>query len=530
MTSVVARVPPEWRYALAALITGTVLTAGVTALLVRADADLAGEALEGRAERLAGEIQRVVEGHTAVLYGIRSLHLTDGALSRATFHRFVIDGGLLDRYPGAQAFEVAREVHETEVGALEAEVRVDTSLDPGGYPSFTVHPARAGEIRWVVDLIEPMASNAQAFGLDLGAEAERRAALLDARDHDEPRTTGPIRLVQEPTDQIGLLVVLPIYDGAALPDDVFERRRSTTGFALVVYRAGDMLAGVSQSNDDIAFVIEDVGRTGDDAARLLHASGVEAGPSAAVRFPVHGRIWSLRVSGLPRPTQPWVFPVFGGLATVVLAAFVYHLAATRRQATARARVLAASDAQRRRLERDLHDGAQQRLLSVSLLLARAGAGRAGSEVIRTARERIDESLRELRELARGLHPATVTDHGLTMAIEQLAGRSPVPVRLDLDPHEEPPTQVAVTAYYLVSEALANVARHARASQVTIGLRRRDERLVLVVRDDGIGGASVLRGTGLQGLVDRADAVGGKLTITSPPGGGTVLEVVLPCGS
>lgn len=521
---------PEWRYAAAVLMVGTLLTVAVTAGLARAAEDLHAQALQRRTDRLAAEVARVVDGHTAVLYGIRSLHLTTGGLTRADFHRFVIDGGLLQRYPGAQAFEVAREVTAEDIPSLEAGVRTDTSLRPDGYPTFTVHPAMAGEVRWVVELIEPMAANVEAFGLDLGAEAERRAALLDARDHDEPRTTGPIRLVQEPGDQIGLLVVLPIYVGPTLPTDLFQRRRSTVGFALVVYRVGDMLADVLAANDDLDVHIEDVGTVHDPAAaRLLHATGPVDGPVHRVTFPVHGRTWAMTVGGLDDPGAPVAFPLFGGLVTLLLAGMVHHLAATRRKATARARVLAASDAQRHRLERDLHDGAQQRLLSVSLLLARAAhAPPPVGDVVRTARERVDESLQELRELAHGLHPAAVTDHGLAVALEQLASRAPLRVDVDVGPHPTPPVQVAVTGYYVVAEALANVVRHSGADRVRIRLRRRDDRLVLTVADDGMGGAALSRGTGLQGLADRVEAVGGRLVVASPPGEGTTLEVTLPC--
>jgi PAS domain S-box-containing protein len=200
----------------------------------------------------------------------------------------------------------------------------------------------------------------------------------------------------------------------------------------------------------------------------------------------------------------------------------------------RARIVAAADAARRKIERDLHDGAQQRLVALSLdvRLARsrleAEPAAAGPFLDQLASELSDASA-ELRELARGIHPAMLTERGLAPAIEALAGRAPVPVEIVGGPVERLSPTVEITAYFTVSEALTNVAKYAQASHATVRLARADGELVVEVRDDGVGGARAGVGSGLSGLADRVGACDGTLTIESPPGGGTVVRAVLPAG-
>src|SRR3954468_18528867 len=199
----------------------------------------------------------------------------------------------------------------------------------------------------------------------------------------------------------------------------------------------------------------------------------------------------------------------------------------------RARLVEAGDAARRRLERDLHDGAQQRLVSVSVAL-RLVATRLGPEteealLLAGAREELRSSLTELRDLAQGIHPAVLSDHGLAVALESLAARAPLPVRLEADLPARPPARVEVAAYYLVTEALTNVAKYARASQATVNLSLSAGTLVVEVADDGAGGADPRRGTGLRGLADRVEALDGRLQVTSRPGEGTTIRADLPCG-
>jgi signal transduction histidine kinase len=195
----------------------------------------------------------------------------------------------------------------------------------------------------------------------------------------------------------------------------------------------------------------------------------------------------------------------------------------------RARIVEAGDAERRRLERDLHDGAQARLVALALLL-RAARNRADGELatmLDRALEELQTSLSELRELARGIHPAVLTDRGLEPAIQALASRAPVPVTVDADAAERLPGPVESAAYFVVSEALTNVAKYAEASQATVAVRRENRHVVVEVTDDGIGGADAARGSGLSGLADRIAALDGKLSLDSPSGRGTRLHAEIP---
>jgi signal transduction histidine kinase len=199
----------------------------------------------------------------------------------------------------------------------------------------------------------------------------------------------------------------------------------------------------------------------------------------------------------------------------------------------RARIVEAGDSERRRLERDLHDGAQQRLvtLSLALAMARDRAARADpglAELIESASKEAREALIELRELARGIHPAVLTQAGLAGAIQALAERSSVPVTISEVPRQRFPPAVEATAYFVVSEALANVAKHAQASNARVVVQAQPGRLTVMVSDDGAGGAAPGTGSGLRGLGDRVAAAGGALSIDSPPGSGTRLEADIPC--
>jgi signal transduction histidine kinase len=197
----------------------------------------------------------------------------------------------------------------------------------------------------------------------------------------------------------------------------------------------------------------------------------------------------------------------------------------------RARLVEAGDTERRRLERNLHDGVQQRLISLSLELrlaeASASAGKARTS-LSAARDELAQALEELREVAHGIHPAILSDHGLAVAIESVVTRAPLPVRLTVEVEERLPEPVEVAAYYFVCEALTNVAKYARATTVSVEASRVDEGLVVEVTDDGIGGANTTGGSGLRGLADRVEALGGRLRVWSPAGGGTRIRAEIPC--
>jgi signal transduction histidine kinase len=196
-----------------------------------------------------------------------------------------------------------------------------------------------------------------------------------------------------------------------------------------------------------------------------------------------------------------------------------------------ARVVAAADRERRRLERDLHDGAQQRLVSLSmqlrLLATLLEPGSEEERLLTAARDELSESLNELRELAHGLHPALLTSHGLAVAVDSLVRRAPLPVDVEVELDERLPATVEVAAYYLVSEALTNIAKYAHASSAAVTIVRRAADLVVVIADDGVGGADPAHGSGLRGLAERVQALGGCLAVSSPPAGGTTIRAEFP---
>jgi signal transduction histidine kinase len=197
----------------------------------------------------------------------------------------------------------------------------------------------------------------------------------------------------------------------------------------------------------------------------------------------------------------------------------------------RARAFDAGRLERQRLERNLHDGAQQRLIALSLelgVLERRLADPASSREIDHARREIAISLEELREIARGLHPAVVSAHGLDVALEHLAARAPVPVRLRVEVGGRLPEPLEVAAYYIVSESLANIGRYAKASSATIEVSHRDGTVTVEIVDDGVGGADTELGSGLRGLADRVEALNGRLRVWSPAGGGTRVKAEIPC--
>jgi signal transduction histidine kinase len=199
----------------------------------------------------------------------------------------------------------------------------------------------------------------------------------------------------------------------------------------------------------------------------------------------------------------------------------------------RERLVAASDAERRRLERNLHDGAQQRLVSVALQLRmierRVRTDPELADAIKATGDEISQSLEELRELARGIHPA-VLNHGLKAALDSLASRASVPTAVSFQSPERLPEQVELATYFVACEALANVAKYAHASAASVRVSRRNGMAAIEIADDGVGGADETAGTGLQGLADRVAALDGTLRILSPPGAGTVVTAELPCES
>jgi signal transduction histidine kinase len=200
----------------------------------------------------------------------------------------------------------------------------------------------------------------------------------------------------------------------------------------------------------------------------------------------------------------------------------------------RARIVEATEAERRRIERDLHDGTQQRLVSIAMTLGLADSRlerdpAAVKSLLDQARASLSDALVELRELSQGIHPALLTERGLPAALEDLAYGTRLPLELDVGLAERLPERVEAAAYFVVAESLTNIAKHAGASAVRVRVQRTDGRAVVEVADDGVGGADGARGTGLRGLADRVDALGGRLHVESPPGRGTVVHAEIPCG-
>jgi signal transduction histidine kinase len=198
----------------------------------------------------------------------------------------------------------------------------------------------------------------------------------------------------------------------------------------------------------------------------------------------------------------------------------------------RVRIVEAGDMERRRLERNLHDGAQARLVGLAMLLGHARRSTESDPqqvpaLLDQAVTELRTSLTELRELARGIHPAVLSEKGLDAALYALASRAPVPVTIDSNGDERLPEPVEIAAYFVVSEALTNVAKYAQATEATVAVRRSNGSLTVDVTDDGIGGANAAAGSGLRGLADRVAALDGTLTVESPPGRGTRLHVELP---
>jgi signal transduction histidine kinase len=296
----------------------------------------------------------------------------------------------------------------------------------------------------------------------------------------------------------------------------------------------------SFDGDNIAAMVHDTGRTArmdshgtaaGSAARHIRMLGI--GSSVGAPITVDGRLWGVVIVGWSRPeplpadTEARV----GDFADLVATAVAN--AQTHAELTAsRVRIVAAGDDARRRIERDLHDGAQQRLVSLGLEL-----GSVASDVpaeLSALRERISHLVTsvagvsdDLQVLSRGIHPAILSKGGLGPALKALARRSAVPVELVFDIDRRLPEPTEVAAYYIVAEALTNVAKHARASIVNVRLQTKGGNVHLSIRDDGIGGADAAKGSGLIGLIDRVEALGGTLAISSQTGAGTLLDVGIP---
>ena len=273
------------------------------------------------------------------------------------------------------------------------------------------------------------------------------------------------------------------------------------------------------------------GRTGEVVERFRSFG---YGSAAAAPVKLGGETWGALVAAVPRDVQPPVgaerrLADFAELVAQALA----NADAYGKLAASRARIVEAADTERRRLERNLHDGAQQRLVSLALQLRIVKATMrkdpdSAERLLAEADGELGQALDELRELARGIHPAVLTDRGLATALNVLAERVPVDVELTAIPDERLPDPIEAAIYYLVAEAITNVAKYAQATRASVAVERSNGIATVVVSDDGIGGAEPGRGSGLVGLADRVEALGGRLRIESPAGRGTCLTAEIPC--
>jgi signal transduction histidine kinase len=348
----------------------------------------------------------------------------------------------------------------------------------------------------------------------------------------------PARVFQQVTEEVGRLLGLP---GAAVVQYGGERRGVVVG---AWSERGALPVPLGARLDlDGDTVVARVLRSGtaqriegyDPAEGALATTLREAGYRAAVAAPVTvgGRLWGALVAGtgseatLPQGLEQRLCD-FADLIGQALA----NADARERLADSRAELVAVGDAERRRLERNLHDGAQQRLVSVALRLGMARSKLeddppAARETLSAAQDDLTRGLEELREIARGLHPVLLTERGLGPALDALLSRTTVPVEIEELPDERLDGPVEAAAYYVVAEAITNVAKYAGASHATVAVRRSNGTATVTVSDDGVGGAEPSRGSGLRGLAARVEALNGRLEIESPPQGGTRVTAEIP---
>ena len=277
--------------------------------------------------------------------------------------------------------------------------------------------------------------------------------------------------------------------------------------------------------------IEDWDEIGGGVAALMRSLGIRSG--AAGPIIIGGRLWGAVAAVWSDAAEMPVGAEDRVAAFAELVAYAIENAEARDEiAASRARLVEAADEARRRIERDLHDGAQQRLVAAALELTMLDSQfdrdpAAARAALARAREQLDGGLGELRDLARGIHPSVLTDRGLAVALEGLVKRAPMAVELRMDIPERLDPAIEAAGYFLVSEAITNAAKHAQADTVTVEVVVTGDTVLISVTDDGVGGAETGRGSGLGGLRDRVEAVGGRLEITSPPSAGTRLQARLP---
>jgi PAS domain S-box-containing protein len=524
-----------------------IAVAALTSLLlaaVTAERARAGEALRANEERLRSVVQAMAEGlivrdGRGVITEANAAAEEITGLTRAELHGRrpeeaigpALDAGDLavpaDRVLGGPTLRTG----EPEAGLV---VRLDRSAGVPAWISVSSGAVR-DEAGRPIGVVSTLTDITKQRSLAAEQEALRRIATLVAA---EP---APARVFEQVTEEVCRLLHVPAatvvrYDpkhATATVVGAWSRpgtRRFSVGVAVPL--EGETVTARVHRSGEPQRVETYEGATGELADQLR-----DLGYRSAVAAPVTvgGRLWGALIATttveepLPAGTERRLCD-FADLVAQALA----NADARDKLAASRARIVEAGDAERRRLERNLHDGAQQRLvaLAIQLRLVRARM-EADPAAARTLLDGVSadlaQALDELRELARGIHPAILTDRGLGPALEALASRAPVAVDIAELPDERLPHPVEAAAYYVVAEAVTNAAKYADASSVAVRIARTNGRAVVEVADDGVGGADPQRGSGLRGLVDRVEALDGRLSIDSPARRGTRIRAEMPVG-
>jgi signal transduction histidine kinase len=445
----------------------------------------------------------------------------------------------IDDYAGASgpAGDAVREIGIR--AAVGVPIRVEGGLWGVMIAASRADPLPAGTEAWLAGFTElagTAIANAQAR-TELRGFAEEQAALRRVATL-VARTAPPAQVLAAVTEEAGRLLHTDHATMGRYDPDGTTTVVANWGSGAHAFPVGSRWSSQTQSLHTMIFQNGQPARF-DGHTQIFGPLGEavrESGLRAAVGVPVivEGRLWGVlavesRAAPLPAGTEARLAR-FTELAATAIANAEARAALT----ASRARIVATADATRRRIERNLHDGAQQRLVSLTLDLraAEAAAPPGTGDLVQQLDEvaaGLDGVLADLREIARGLHPAILADGGLRPALKTLARRSAIPVHLDIQIAGRLPDPVEIAAYYSVAEALTNAAKHARATTARIAVAATDRVLHVRVRDNGRGGAGFTHGTGLIGLKDRAEALGGHLDLRSPQGAGTTLDITLPLG-
>jgi len=451
-----------------------------------------------------------------------------------------------------------RVIAEHPEGFLRAE-RVEIPIGggvvvlPGGRPGFA--EALDREDAYIVHGFPESRASRSRLGPIPAAVGQEE--VMDTRTEPTEWRRSQLELSRLAEEQAALRRVATLVAGQATAEEIFATVAEEVARLLRAGRGvvgryepdGTMTITACWTSGDRALPVDTRVELKDDSvAALVQQSGrpsrvdsdeglvVELGtPGSTVGAPilVQGRVWGviLTSSAEPQAFTEDTESRLMGFAELVATAISNAVARAELNAS-RARIVAAADQARRRIERDLHDGAQQRLVALALeLLAAAANATAGADELREELTRgskeVTAALNELREISRGIHPAILSEGGLTAALRALARRCAIPVELEISTSAGLAERIEVTGYYVVSEVLTNAVKHARASLVHIAVEQLHGTLRLSIRDDGVGGADPTRGSGLIGLYDRVEAMGGTINVDSPIGAGTAVLVSLP---